>query len=58
MIGAGRKLVAEDGADVIVMGCAGMADYRQALEDGVGAPVVEPGQAAVGAAVAAVLQGW
>ncbi len=58
MIQAGRRLVDEDGADVIVMGCAGMADYRQALAEAIGAPVVEPTQAAIGAAVAAALQGW
>lgn len=58
MIRAGRKLVEGDGADVVVMGCAGMADYRADLEAGIGAPVVEPGQAAVANAVSAVLQGW
>lgn len=58
MIEAGRKLVADDGADVLVMGCAGMADYRAALAEGAGAPVVEPGQAAVAAASAAILQDW
>ena len=58
MIAAGRILKADDGADVVVMGCAGMADYRAELEDGIGLPVVEPGQAAVANAVAAALQGW
>ena len=58
MIQAGRTLVETDGADVVVMGCAGMADYRDRLEADIGSPVVEPGQAAVGAALAAALQGW
>jgi Asp/Glu/hydantoin racemase len=34
-------------ADVVVMGCAGMARYRAALEDALEIPVVEPTQAAV-----------
>lgn len=58
MIGAGERLVREDGADVVVMGCAGMADYRARLADALGVPVVEPTQAAIGAATAAALQGW
>ncbi len=37
----------EDGADVLVMGCAGMARYRDRLQRHVGLPVVEPSQAAV-----------
>ena len=58
MAAAGRKLVEQDGADVVVMGCAGMAGYRAGLEAAIGAPVVEPTQAALAAAVGAVLQGW
>jgi hypothetical protein len=46
MIDTGRRLVEEDGAHVIVMGCAGMAQYRAPLEDALGVPVVEPTQAA------------
>src|SRR6201992_4516778 len=37
----------EDGADVLIMGCAGMARYRDRLQRHVGLPVVEPIQAAV-----------
>lgn len=51
MIEIGRTLKAAHGADVLVMGCAGMARYRSALEDAVGIPVVEPTQAAVAMAV-------
>jgi Asp/Glu/hydantoin racemase len=58
MAEAGRMLIERDGADVIVMGCAGMADYRDTLADAVGAPVVEPTQAAIASAVGAALQGW
>jgi len=45
MIATGRKL-AGDGANVLIMGCAGMAHYRDTLEAETGVPVVEPCQAA------------
>ncbi|MFY0691208.1 MAG: aspartate/glutamate racemase family protein [Paracoccaceae bacterium] len=51
MIETGRTLRDEDGADVLIMGCAGMADYRQALEEATGLPVVEPCQAAAAMAL-------
>lgn len=35
------------GADVLIMGCAGMADLRDRLQEACGLPVVEPTQAAV-----------
>lgn len=37
----------EGGADVIIMGCAGMAKHRAPLEDALGVPVIDPTQAAV-----------
>jgi allantoin racemase len=37
----------DDGADVIVLGCAGMSSYRQGLSDALGVPVVDGVQAAV-----------
>lgn len=58
MIEVGRELRELDGADVLVMGCAGMARYRDRLQEAVGIPVVEPTQAAVGMAVARVQIGW
>ncbi|HTZ35107.1 MAG TPA: aspartate/glutamate racemase family protein [Stellaceae bacterium] len=45
-------------ADVLVMGCAGMARYRDALEAEVQIPVVEPTQAAVAMALGRVRLGW
>ncbi len=54
MIEVGRQLREEDGADVIVMGCAGMARHRKPLEAALGVPVVDPTQAAVAMAVGAV----
>ena len=58
MIEAGRTLRDVRGADVLVMGCAGMARYRNPLQDALGIPVVEPTQAAVGMAVARVRLDW
>ena len=51
MIGAGKRLRDDHGADVVVMGCAGMARYRDRLRDALGVPVVEPSQAAVTQAI-------
>jgi Asp/Glu/hydantoin racemase len=55
LLAAGRRLVEEDGADVLVLGCAGMASHRRPLAEALGVAVVEPSQAAVTAAVGAVL---
>ncbi|PUB14962.1 aspartate/glutamate racemase family protein [Yoonia sediminilitoris] len=46
MIATGKRLRDEDGAHVLIMGCAGMAHYRPTLETETGLPVVEPCQAA------------
>jgi allantoin racemase len=54
MIAVGRELKEIDGADVIVMGCAGMARHRRPLEDALGIPVIDPTQAAVAMALGAV----
>jgi Asp/Glu/hydantoin racemase len=54
MIAVGTALKEEDGADVIVMGCAGMAVHRRPLEERLGIPVVDPTQAAVTMAVGRV----
>jgi Asp/Glu/hydantoin racemase len=58
MVDVGKRLRDEHGADVIVMGCAGMARYRKPLQDAVGIPVVEPTQAAVSMAIGRVRLGW
>jgi len=47
-----------DGADVLVMGCAGMARYRERLQRHVGLPVVEPSQAAVAMAIGRSRLAW
>jgi allantoin racemase len=36
-----RRALETDGADAIVLGCAGMADLAREVEDAIGAPVVE-----------------
>lgn len=51
MIATGKRLRDEDGADVLIMGCAGMARYREPLQDATGLPVVEPTQAAASMAL-------
>ena len=48
----------EDGADVLIMGCAGMARFREPLERELGIPIVEPTQAAVTMAIGRVQLGW
>ncbi len=58
MVVAARRLRDENRADVLVMGCAGMASYRDAVQDAVGVPVVEPTQAAVAMALGRLQLGW
>jgi Asp/Glu/hydantoin racemase len=58
MAEVGGRLVAEHGADVLILGCAGMARYRRPLGERLGVPVLDPSQAAVAQAVAAVRLGW
>lgn len=55
LVWVGSLLRDEDGAEVLIMGCAGMARYRDRLEDAVGLPVIDPTQAAVTLAIGAVL---
>jgi Asp/Glu/hydantoin racemase len=58
MTAVGRRLIDDHGADVIVMGCAGMARQRAGLEASLGVPVVDPSPAAVGAAITALRLGY
>ncbi len=51
MITTGKRLRDDDGANVLIMGCAGMAHYRAVLEDETGLPVVDPCQAAAAMAL-------
>jgi len=58
MVAVGRSLRDTHHADVLVMGCAGMARFREPLERELGIPVVEPTQAAVTMAIGRVQLGW
>jgi allantoin racemase len=58
MVEAGKALRDTHGADVVIMGCAGMARYRKPLQDEIGIPVVEPTQAAVAMAIGRVRLNW
>ena len=55
MMTTGRALRNEDGADALVLGCAGMARYRERLEDSLGIPVVDPTLAAAGMAMSVLV---
>ena len=58
MVEVGKALRDTHGADVVIMGCAGMARYRKPLQDEIGIPVVEPTQAAVAMAIGRVRLAW
>jgi Asp/Glu/hydantoin racemase len=57
MVEVGNRLKEEDGAEAVVMGCAGMARHRAPLEDALGIPVIDPTQAAVAMALGTVQAG-
>lgn len=57
MIAAGRALRDQDGAEVLIMGCAGMARFREPLEAATGLPVIEPCQAAATMALGRIALG-
>lgn len=50
----GTRLRDQAMADVIILGCAGMASYRARLQEHLGLPVVEPCQAAAAMAIGRV----
>ncbi len=51
---AGRRL-AQQGAEAVILGCAGMAGHREVVEQAAGIPVIEPCQAAAALAIQAVV---
>lgn len=51
LIETGRALRDQDGAEVLILGCAGMARYRPELEQALQIPVIDPCQAAVSMAL-------
>jgi allantoin racemase len=54
MVEVGGRLKQDNGANAVVMGCAGMARHRLALEQALGVPVIDPTQAAVTMAIGTV----
>ena len=54
LIEAAQRIKAA-GAEAVILGCAGMAGHRAAVEAAVGLPVIEPCQAAAALALQAVL---
>jgi Asp/Glu/hydantoin racemase len=57
LIATGRMLRDADGAEVLILGCAGMARFRAALQDATGLPVVDPCQAAAAMALGRIALG-
>lgn len=55
IIDGGRQLIDNDGANVLILGCAGMAVHRRAAEQALGVAVIDPAQAATALAVAALV---
>ena len=51
---AGRDLESRHGAEVVLLGCTGMARYRRGVEREIGIPVIDPTQAATTMAIGAV----
>lgn len=58
LLRTGRRLRDEHQADVLVLGCAGMAAYRGWLQGELGVPVVEPTQAAAAMAIGRIRLNW
>lgn len=58
IVSVGARLRDEDGADVLILGCANMGRYRSELEAVLGMPVVDPSQAAVARAIGLVALGY
>lgn len=54
MLDVGRRLRDDHNANVIVLGCAGMARYRERMEAELEISVIDPTQAAVAAALSAL----
>jgi Asp/Glu/hydantoin racemase len=50
LVEIGRKLL-KDGADVLILGCAGMASHRSKLQKELHVPIIDPTQAAVSMAL-------
>lgn len=58
LLQVGKRLRDDHQADVLVLGCAGMAAYRGWLQGELGLPVVEPTQAAAAMAIGRIRLNW
>lgn len=58
MTEVGRELINDHGAEVLIMGCAGMARHRDPVGRALGVPVIDPSQAGCAQAIAAVRLGY
>lgn len=47
IIDTGRRLVEEDGAETLILGCAGLAGHKEAAQLELGVPIIDPVEAAV-----------
>jgi len=54
IVQTGRALIRASGAATLILGCAGMATHREAAEEALGIPVIDPVQAAVRQACATI----
>lgn len=51
ILAQGRRLIDEFGAGTLILGCAGMASYRESAERELAVAVIEPAQAALNLAI-------
>ncbi len=51
IIDTGRQLIEDDGAETLILGCAGLAVHRKAAQLELGVPIIDPVEAAVTMAV-------
>jgi allantoin racemase len=51
----GQRLIDELGAEVVILGCAGMTAHKKPAAEALRVPVIEPVEAAVEAALAAII---
>jgi allantoin racemase len=58
IVAVGKRLRDEHGASSMILGCASMGRYRAEVEQRVGIAVIDPTQAAVSQAIAAVALGY
>lgn len=58
LVTVGERLRDGHGAEVVILGCAGMARYRRRVQDALDVPVIDPTQAAVAMALSNLRLGY